>query len=112
LHKHVHPVSDLQVDAVTGETRTFSNILMRSLSVAECLRARGVKVGDAVAICSENSLDYILPVFATYYIGAICAPLNPNFTARKYQCIYDRSQRIIQGVPGGMCQTSGECSLW
>jgi acyl-CoA synthetase (AMP-forming)/AMP-acid ligase II len=73
---------------MTGETRTFSDILMRSLSVAECLRIRGVAVGDAVAICSENSLDFIVPVIATYYIGAICAPLNPNFTASKCQCIY------------------------
>lgn len=76
------------MDAVTGETRTFSDILVKSLSVADCLRARGVAVGDTVAICSENSLEYILPVLATYYIGAICAPLNPNFNTRKYQCIY------------------------
>lgn len=67
-------------DAVTGETRTFSDILTRSLSVAECLRVRGVAVGDVVAICSENNLDFIIPVLATYYIGAICAPLNPSYT--------------------------------
>jgi acyl-CoA synthetase (AMP-forming)/AMP-acid ligase II len=83
------------VDAVTGETRTFSDILTRSLSVAECLRVQGVAVGDVVAICSENSLDFIVPVLATYYIGAICAPLNPNYTTRKcqwiYVCIYNMS---------------------
>jgi len=76
------------VDVITGETRTFSDILSRSLSVAECLHARGVKTGDVVAICSENSLDFILPTLASFYIGATCAPLNQNYTARKYQQKY------------------------
>ena len=73
----------LQVDAVTGETRTFSDILTKSLSVAESLRVRGVTAGDAVGICSENSLDFFLPVLAAHYVGAVCAPLNPSYTTRE-----------------------------
>lgn len=81
-------VINLQVDAVTGETRTFSDILTRSLSVAKCLHIRGITAGDVVGICSDNNLDFILPVLASYYIGATCAPLNPNYTTRKYQQEY------------------------
>jgi acyl-CoA synthetase (AMP-forming)/AMP-acid ligase II len=76
------------VDAITGETRTHSDILTGSLSVAESLHIRGVRTGDVVGICSENSLDFILPILATYYIGATCAPLNPSYTPRKYQQLY------------------------
>ena len=72
------------MDAVTGESRTFSDILTRSLSVAQCLRARGVTVGDVIGICSDNNLDFVLPVLAAYYLGATCAPLNPSYTPRKY----------------------------
>jgi acyl-CoA synthetase (AMP-forming)/AMP-acid ligase II len=79
----LHVVLNLQVDAVTGETITFSDILTKSLSVAECLHVRGVTAGDVIGICSENSLDSILPVLASYYIGAVCAPLNPSYTTRK-----------------------------
>jgi acyl-CoA synthetase (AMP-forming)/AMP-acid ligase II len=71
------------VDAVTGETRTYSDILTKSLSVAECLHARGVTAGDVISICSENSLDFVLPVLAAYYVGAACAPLNPSYTTRE-----------------------------
>ena len=71
------------MDAITGETRTYSDILTKSLSVAECLHVRGVTAGDAVGICSENSLDFVLPVLAAYYIGAACAPLNPSYTTRE-----------------------------
>ncbi|KAJ9580127.1 hypothetical protein L9F63_004200 [Diploptera punctata] len=71
------------VDAVTGKTRTFSEILSRSISVAEGFKARGIKTGDVVSICSENSIDFILPVLAACYIGATCAPLNPAYTTRE-----------------------------
>jgi acyl-CoA synthetase (AMP-forming)/AMP-acid ligase II len=71
------------VDAVTGEARTFTDILTKSLSIAECLHVRGVTAGDTIGICSENSLDFVLPVLATYYIGAVCAPLNPSYTTRE-----------------------------
>ncbi|XP_069682650.1 luciferin 4-monooxygenase-like isoform X2 [Periplaneta americana] len=81
LKKHGNKIS--MVDAVTGEARTFNDILRKSLCVAECLYVRGVKSGDVVAICSENNLDFILPVLATYYIGAACAPVNPNYTTRE-----------------------------
>ncbi|PNF29545.1 Luciferin 4-monooxygenase [Cryptotermes secundus] len=94
LVRHGNAVA--MVDAVTGETRTFSDILTRSLSVAECLRVRGVAIGDVVAICSENSLDFIVPVLATYYIGAICAPMNPNYTAHEMLHVINISKpRII-----------------
>ena len=71
------------MDAVTGETRTFSEILSRSISVAKGLTSRGIKDGDVISVCSENSIDFILPVLAACYIGATCAPLNPTYTPRK-----------------------------
>ncbi|PSN40352.1 Luciferin 4-monooxygenase [Blattella germanica] len=71
------------VDAVTGETRTFSDILSKSEKLAESILSRGVKPGDVISICSENSIDFILPVLATYYVGATCAPLNPLYTTRE-----------------------------
>jgi acyl-CoA synthetase (AMP-forming)/AMP-acid ligase II len=73
----------LQVDAVTGETRTYADIMSAALSVADFLCSRGITSGDVVGICSENSLDFILPVIGTYFIGATCVPLNPSYTPRK-----------------------------
>ncbi|PSN43108.1 hypothetical protein C0J52_10474 [Blattella germanica] len=71
------------VDAVTGETRTYAEILSKSLNVAKHLHARGLRCGDVIGICSENSLDYILPEIAVYFIGATCAPLNPTYSPRE-----------------------------
>jgi acyl-CoA synthetase (AMP-forming)/AMP-acid ligase II len=76
---------ELQVDAVSGETRTYADIMSAALSVAQFLYSRGIRSGDVIGICSENSLDFILPVIGTYFTGATCAPLNPNYTLRKQQ---------------------------
>ncbi|XP_069682668.1 luciferin 4-monooxygenase-like isoform X3 [Periplaneta americana] len=74
-----------QVDAVTGETRKYSEIFSKSLNIAGFLCSRGLKSGDVVGICSENNLDFILPVVAAYLIGATCAPLNPKYTIYELQ---------------------------
>lgn len=44
------------------------------------LRKEGLTVNDAVAICSENNLDFCIPVCATFYLGAIVCPLNPLYS--------------------------------
>ncbi|KAJ9585733.1 hypothetical protein L9F63_002523 [Diploptera punctata] len=95
-----------QVDAVTGETRMYSQLLTLSLSVANSLWTRGIRPGDVVAICSENNLDFVLPVLAAYYIGATCATLNPNYTTRELEhalkiskpCIVFASQRALHKI--------------
>jgi acyl-CoA synthetase (AMP-forming)/AMP-acid ligase II len=79
---------ELQVDAVTGETRTYADIMSAALSVADFLYSRGIRNGDVVGICSENSLNFILPLIGTLFIGATCAPLNPNYTLRKHKQKY------------------------
>jgi acyl-CoA synthetase (AMP-forming)/AMP-acid ligase II len=76
---------ELQVDAATGETRTYADILSAALSIANFLYSRGIRSGDMIGICSENNLDFILPVIGMYFTGATCAPLNPNYTLRKQQ---------------------------
>lgn len=79
----LHSANVAQVNAVTGETRTFAEVLKRSLSLADSLRTMGMKSGDALSVLSENSLDFCLPVFAALYMGVACAPLNPTYTERE-----------------------------
>lgn len=43
------------------------------------MRELGIRPGDVVGVSSENNLDFCIPVLATLYIGAVCAPLNPAY---------------------------------
>lgn len=46
----------------------------------------GIQKGDVVVIMSENNLRYMIPVLASWYIGAIINPLSPLYTASKCHC--------------------------
>lgn len=69
-----------QVDELSGEIQSFQQILAKSIRVAETMRELGIRPGDIIGISSENNLDYCLPVLASLYIGAACAPYNPAYT--------------------------------
>ncbi|PSN29670.1 Luciferin 4-monooxygenase, partial [Blattella germanica] len=81
------------VDALTGESRTFCQILTKSLNIAKHLQDRGIGKGSVVAVCSENSLDFVLPILASYFIGELCHAMNIS-----KPCIIFSSTRALQRV--------------
>lgn len=40
-------------------------------------------MNDAVAVCSENNLEFCIPVCAAFYLGATVCPLNPLYSERE-----------------------------
>lgn len=75
-----HGSAVLMVDAVTGKEVKADALLQDVVSVAEELRARGLGPGSTVGFCSENRMEYPVPVLACLAIGSTCAPLNPLYT--------------------------------
>ena len=53
-HAKTQPDRAAIIMAGSGETITFAELDKRSNQVAQLLRARGVKIGDTVALCMEN----------------------------------------------------------
>ena len=54
IHAKTQPDRAAIIMAGSGETITFAELDKRSNHVAQLLRARGVKIGDTVALCMEN----------------------------------------------------------
>jgi long-chain acyl-CoA synthetase len=50
----------------------------RVLVTADWLRAMGVGVGDVVATLAGNTADALALAYASWVLGACCAPLNPG----------------------------------
>lgn len=46
------------------------------------MRSRGIKPKDIVTICSHNHLDTVVPLYATFFLGAIPASLDPTLSLR------------------------------
>lgn len=68
-----------KVDAKTGEILTNYEALDKSIKLSKYLEQKGIKVGDTIAISSENILNYFIAVFGTIYRGAAIAPMNPDY---------------------------------
>lgn len=60
---------------------TAIEALNKSIKLAKKLVELGVKKGDAVTVNSENRIEYVMVPLACFYIGAIFAPLNPDYTS-------------------------------
>ncbi|XP_044258006.1 4-coumarate--CoA ligase 1-like [Tribolium madens] len=70
----------VQVDAATDEELPANLLLSRSIQVAKWLKSIGVKEGDSISVNSENRLEFAVVTVATFFIGAVFAPLNPEYT--------------------------------
>lgn len=85
----------VQVDVETGEKLTASLALNRAVALAKWLIQNGVKPGDAISINSENRLEFVIVPLATFLVGAVFAPLNPEYTTGELNHVLNLSKPKI-----------------
>ena len=61
---------------MTEREITFGEMSNQSIRCALWLRSQGIGKNDVVSLCSNNSLDSYIPMFGTFYEGAIYNPWN------------------------------------
>ncbi|XP_012275911.1 4-coumarate--CoA ligase 1 [Orussus abietinus] len=81
----IHGSRVSQVDAITGEELTYEQILDRSIKLAIYLRHEGLVSNDCISICSENNLNFCIPMCAASYLGVTINTLNPLYTESEFQ---------------------------
>ncbi|KAF2887117.1 hypothetical protein ILUMI_19056 [Ignelater luminosus] len=62
---------------MTGETQTYELVLQRTIRTAIAMRSLGIQPNDIITVCSHNILDCQIPFYASFFIGAISANLDP-----------------------------------
>ncbi len=69
--------------SATGEwiVRSSPDVLARVRAVSYALRDAGVGRGDRVAICAENSVDWLITDFGILCAGAVTVPMYPTLAA-------------------------------
>ncbi|KAK9718213.1 AMP-binding enzyme [Popillia japonica] len=77
LKKH-KPENTAQIDAETGETDNYGNLLSRIIRVALHLKARSVQPGDVIAPCTSNHFNSTVVFVAPLLLGAKVACFDPN----------------------------------
>ncbi len=79
------------VMASTGATTTYAALDDRSRRFAGALRARGLDVGDHIAILMENNAAYLEVAWAAQRAGLYYTAVNSHLTASEVQHILDDS---------------------
>ncbi|RZC40024.1 4-coumarate--CoA ligase 1-like, partial [Asbolus verrucosus] len=67
-----------QIDTVTGVTETNGSVRSRAIQIAIEMRNQGIVENDIILVCSRCHADQTIVVLASFLIGAIVAPLDPN----------------------------------
>lgn len=74
---------NVQIDGAKGEQITFGEMARKIVNIASSLTKLGVKVGDVVAICSENRIEYLIATIAVFCCGGVVTFYNPAYTKGK-----------------------------
>ena len=61
-----------------GQRMTYGELDDRSNQLANCMVARAVKPGDAVAVCVRPCLDILVAIIAIWKVRGIYLPLDPT----------------------------------
>jgi fatty-acyl-CoA synthase len=74
-----------------GDARTFREVDARVNRLARGLAARGVGLGDRVAVLMANSIEMVEVIFAGWRLGAIVVPVNFRLVASEVEYVLDDS---------------------
>jgi fatty-acyl-CoA synthase len=82
--------------AVFGEDSvTYEGMRDWAAALAGGLAARGVGVGDVVALLSYNSVEFLATIFAANHLGAIAMPINWRLAAPELRFILEHSEATV-----------------
>jgi acyl-CoA synthetase (AMP-forming)/AMP-acid ligase II len=71
---------------------TFTELNERVNRVANALAARGYARGDALALASGNSCEFLVTYFACAKLGVVCVPMNLGWRADEIAYVLDHSE--------------------
>ena len=72
------------IDAASGEALTYAELVDKVGRAGHGLRAAGVRLGDVVALCSTNSIDFVVAWYAALTIGATVTTVSPHSKASEF----------------------------
>ncbi len=81
IHAQTRPDNVAVIRPVTGERLTYRQLDERANRLAQAFRARGLQVGDGVALFAENHLVYFDVVWACMRAGLYLTPINTHLAA-------------------------------
>ena len=78
-----------------GRSLSYAEAATAMDKVAGALAGLGVGRGDRVGVFAHNGMDYLLAMFGTWRLGAICALVNVQYADRLDYYVNDSEPRVL-----------------
>src|SRR5215468_10797195 len=91
--------------AASGERVTYAELDAASNRLAQLLHARGLRFGDHIAVCLENSPRYLEVCWAAQRSGLVYTPINFHLTPEEMAYIIadcDAQALVISAAHAGV----------
>ncbi|MFC3715269.1 amino acid adenylation domain-containing protein [Luteimonas soli] len=83
---------------------TYARLHARADSIANALRARGVRAGDLVGVCLDRHLDMVAGLLAVLKAGAGYVPLDPAYPGERLRFMADDAGLALVLSEGDLAQ--------
>ncbi len=98
VHARTHPDKPAIIMATSGETISYAELDRRSNQVAQLLRARGIGIGDTVALCMENHPWFFCLTWGFQRAGVHYVAISSRLTAPEVAYILaDSGAKLLFG---------------
>jgi long-chain acyl-CoA synthetase len=99
VHARIHPDKPAIIMAASGEVVSYSELDARSNQVAQLLRARGIGIGDTVALCMENHPWFFCLTWGFQRAGVHFVCVSSRLTAPELAYILeDSAAKLLFGT--------------
>ncbi|KAJ3653958.1 hypothetical protein Zmor_013178 [Zophobas morio] len=100
-----------QIDGTTDKCETYGSLKLRGTRLAIELQKRGVTSKDVIVVCSENTLDAVIPIVAGTFIGAKVSNLDPSLSTRHIKHLLSLVEPRVIFVQESSIKLIEECIL-
>nr|WOX60592.1 luciferin 4-monooxygenase [Pteroptyx tener] len=88
IHKYISKYAKIpgcvaMTNAHTKENLFYAELVELTCKLAHSLKRYGVTQESTIAVCSENSLQYFIPMISGLYIGAVTAAVSDKYNERE-----------------------------
>ena len=99
-HAHEHADKPALIDAASGRTITYGQLVELVKRAARGLARRGFRQGDVLAILSPNLPEYPVAFHAVATLGGATTTINPLYTAEEIGAqLRDAGAKLLLTVP-------------
>lgn len=96
------------------EVLSFGELDQRAKQISQVMRSHGIEIGDHIAFCLENRVDYFSVLFASIYAGVHYTAISPYLHADEVAYIIDNcGAKLVIGserTAEKMAQARAECT--